>query len=145
ERGAYAEGDHRHAMSGACAHDLLHFLRRFRKCDAVRRLRRDIGGGVGGLPADRLPGQEAFAETLLEDAKDRRDAFLVTLDTRHVAQSHAFLREWTSARLAAALWMRSLSRHALSSVLPEGSFDVPARPLRFRSDEHRKGLDRLQR
>ena len=39
ERGADAEGDDRHAMLGADAHDLLHLLGRFGPDDAVGRLR----------------------------------------------------------------------------------------------------------
>lgn len=44
------------------------------------------------LRADSLAGLEALAQPLLEDAKHRRDAFLVALDRIEVAQSHELLR-----------------------------------------------------
>ena len=80
ERGADAEGDDRHAVLGADAHDLLHLLGGFGQDDAVRRLRRDVGRGVGVLLADRLAGLEALAEALLQDAERGGDAGLVALD-----------------------------------------------------------------
>ena len=48
------------------------------------------------LAADRLAGLKTLAELLLEDAEHGGDAFLVALDGIEVAQSHEFLREWTS-------------------------------------------------
>ncbi len=87
----------------AGAHDLLHLSRRFGEGDAVRRLRRDVGRGMRMLAANRLPGLEALAELLLENAEHGSDAFLVAFDRVEVAQSHAFLREWTSAHACYAI------------------------------------------
>ena len=80
ERGAGAEGDDRHAMLGADPHDLLHLLGRLGEDHGVGRLRRDVGGGVRVLLADRLAGLEALAETLLQDAEHGGDAGLVAFD-----------------------------------------------------------------
>ena len=62
ERGAGAERDHRHAMLGADAHELLHVLLPLRKHDGVGRLVGDPGHGVGVLLAHRLRGHQAVAE-----------------------------------------------------------------------------------
>ena len=65
ERGAGAERDHRHAMGGADAHDLLHLGRVLRKHHRVRRLVGNPGERVAVLLAHRLRGDEAVAEFLL--------------------------------------------------------------------------------
>ena len=62
ERGAGAERDHRHAMGGADAHDVLHVFGRLREHHRVGRLVRDPGRGVGVLLAHRLRGDQPVAE-----------------------------------------------------------------------------------
>jgi hypothetical protein len=77
ERGADAERDHRHAMRGAHAHDLLHVLGRLRKHHRVRRLVRDPGGGVGVLLAHRPRGHQPVAKPRGERMHDRHDPIRV--------------------------------------------------------------------
>ncbi len=55
------------------------------------------------LRADSLAGLKTLAELLLEDVEHRGDAFLVAFDRIEVAQSHEFLREWTSAHACYAI------------------------------------------
>ena len=61
QRGAGAEGDHRHAVPGAQPHDLLHLFGRLRKHDGVGRLIGDPGGGVAVLLAHRLRRHQPVA------------------------------------------------------------------------------------
>ena len=98
ERGAGAERDDRHAMLRAGPHDLLHLLGGFGENHAVGRLHRNVGRRVRMLLADRLPGLEALAETLLQDAQHGSDAGFVAFDFVEVAQSHVFLRVWAMRR-----------------------------------------------
>src|SRR5689334_12334217 len=69
ERGASAEGDDRHAMAGANADDLLHFLRRARIDNRV--------GGLVAQPRGRitmlLARRERGGEPLAEDRSERGD------------------------------------------------------------------------
>ena len=95
ERGADAEGDDRHAMLGADPHDLLHLVGVFRKGHAVRRLRGNVGGGMRMLLAHRLPGLEALAEPLLQDAEHAAMPASLRSTASEVAESHGFLRDWT--------------------------------------------------
>ena len=80
ERGADAEGDHRHAMLRADAHDLLHLVGVFGKGHAVRRLQWDVGGRMRMLLAHRPAGLEPLAQPLLQHAEHGGDAGLVALD-----------------------------------------------------------------
>ena len=51
---------------------------------------------MGMLRADGGAGLQPLAETLLQDAEREPDALLVAVNHFQVAQSHAFLRGWTS-------------------------------------------------
>ena len=55
--------------SAQSAHDLLTSSAVSGNDHAVRRLQRNVGGGVGMLLAQRLAGLETLTETLFEDAK----------------------------------------------------------------------------
>ena len=62
ERGAGAEGDHRHSCLRAKRHHLDHLGGRFREQHRIGGLRRDPGQGVGMLLAQRSAGREASPE-----------------------------------------------------------------------------------
>ncbi len=98
QRRADAKRDHRHAVLGTDAHDLLHLLGAFGKGDAIRRLQRNIGRGVRMLFAQRLPGLEALAEPLLEDAEHGGNSGFIACYRSEVAECHGFLRDWAINR-----------------------------------------------
>ena len=62
ERRAGAEGNDRHAVRGADAHDVLHVIGRLREHHCVGRLARDPGRRIGVLLAHGLRGDEPVAE-----------------------------------------------------------------------------------
>jgi len=69
-------------------HDGLHIISTLGKNDAVRRLERQIGGGVAVLLPKRLSGLEPVAELLLQNGERRRNALFVTLSRHHIFQRH---------------------------------------------------------
>ncbi len=98
---------------GAGPHDLLHLVRRLGQrrrrpapASGYRWWCARAGRGSPGPVCKRSP------KLLLQDAEHGRDAFLVAFDRIEVAQSHEFLREWTSV---ARLLLRSAGSRSLPS------------------------------
>ena len=64
-------------MLGADPHHILHILRVLSKDNNVRRLRRNIGGGVAMLFANGLSRLGTIAETLLQNTHRGRNTGFV--------------------------------------------------------------------
>ena len=103
ERRPGAEGNDRHAVVGAGAHDILHVLGGLGEDDAIGRLAGNIGRGVGMLLADRAAGLQSLAEPLFQNAEHGGDAVFVARHRRQVAQGHVFFRVWAIGWLREAV------------------------------------------
>src|SRR5690606_37342629 len=77
QRRTGSERDHRHLMGGASRNDRFHVVDGFGEDDAIGKLRRQVGGGMSMLLAERLPSLEPSAECPFEKTENRCDPLLV--------------------------------------------------------------------
>ena len=121
ERGAGAEGDHRHALGGAQAHNLLHLFGGLRKDHGIRRLVADPGQCVAVLLADRLRGDEAIADHSRELGDDGLDRVAVPSEfLPGFGQCHrgcSFAAKWPRRRWRSSLWPSAFASRAKSATL----------------------------
>src|SRR5690606_10584353 len=120
----------------------------FNKHDAVGKLGRKIGGGVGVLLAEGLAGLQAFAERLLEDTQDPGDPLFVPDPRPNILQRHQTLppcvkHHWVRGRPPVCPERQGLQRFAATmmpgrtriwrrteSALGDPGFSVSARTRR---------------
>ncbi|MND55179.1 hypothetical protein D3C80_462540 [compost metagenome] len=99
ERGADTERDDGDAMFGTDPDDQFYVFASLNEDDAIRQLRRQIGGGVGMLFAKRLAGLETIRERLLQNPEDSADTVLVARARLNVPNCHVEFSCMLSRRL----------------------------------------------